>query len=203
VSARRIDSDRPSTRALRATKSGAHRGGPAHREQLAHRGGLARRAFGGLGWWLRTYHFAGVSTLVTLGAVAIATFAGFQAARSAHASSKTSALDLKIEERAKYGWTITVHPEGDRYVLRNMATRPHATVDRPNRSGILWILGQNENGPNLPHTTAAAMVPSRMPQALVPLATKFDPASPCEPAAIEEHAALVSTILVEGLRLLP
>lgn len=79
-------------------------------------------AFGGLGWWLRTYHFAGVSTLVTLGAVAIATFAGFQAARSAHASSKTSALALKNEERAKYGWTITVHPEGDRYVLRNMGT---------------------------------------------------------------------------------
>ena len=39
------------------------------------------------------------------------------------------------------------------------------------------------------------------PQALQPLATKFDPTSPREPAAIDEHAALVSTILVEGLRL--
>jgi AcrR family transcriptional regulator len=39
------------------------------------------------------------------------------------------------------------------------------------------------------------------PHALLPLATKFDPASPCEPAAIEEHARLVSTIVVEGLRL--
>lgn len=39
------------------------------------------------------------------------------------------------------------------------------------------------------------------PHALQPLATKFDPASPCEPAAIEEHARLVSTIVVEGLRL--
>src|ERR1700741_4557057 len=41
------------------------------------------------------------------------------------------------------------------------------------------------------------------PQALQPLATKFDPTSPREPAAIDEHAALVSTILVEGLRLPP
>jgi len=41
------------------------------------------------------------------------------------------------------------------------------------------------------------------PYALVPLATKFDPASPCEPAAIEEHARLVSTVVVEGLRLKP
>ncbi len=41
------------------------------------------------------------------------------------------------------------------------------------------------------------------PQALVPLAMKFDAASPFEPAAIEEHARLVSTLLVEGLRLPP
>lgn len=39
------------------------------------------------------------------------------------------------------------------------------------------------------------------PHALVPLATKFDPMSPCEPATIHEHADLVSTVLVEGLRL--
>jgi TetR/AcrR family transcriptional regulator len=39
------------------------------------------------------------------------------------------------------------------------------------------------------------------PYALLPLATKFDPASPQEPAAIEQHATLVSTILVQGLRL--
>jgi TetR/AcrR family transcriptional regulator len=41
------------------------------------------------------------------------------------------------------------------------------------------------------------------PHSLVPLATKFDPISPCGPAAIEEHANLVATILVEGLRLSP
>src|ERR1700751_3718633 len=41
------------------------------------------------------------------------------------------------------------------------------------------------------------------PHALVPLATKFDPTSPFELAAIEEHARLVSTVLVDGLRLAP
>jgi AcrR family transcriptional regulator len=41
------------------------------------------------------------------------------------------------------------------------------------------------------------------PNALVPLATKFDPTSPSDPAAVEEHARLVSTVLVEGLRLAP
>src|ERR1700739_1072525 len=41
------------------------------------------------------------------------------------------------------------------------------------------------------------------PHALVPLATKFDPTSPSEPAAIEEHARLVSTLRGEGLRLWP
>jgi AcrR family transcriptional regulator len=41
------------------------------------------------------------------------------------------------------------------------------------------------------------------PHALVPLAAKFDPTSPSEPAAVEQHATLVSTILVEGLRLPP
>jgi AcrR family transcriptional regulator len=35
---------------------------------------------------------------------------------------------------------------------------------------------------------------------LVPLATLFDPVSPCEPATIEEHARLVADVIVEGLR---
>lgn len=38
------------------------------------------------------------------------------------------------------------------------------------------------------------------PYSLVPLATRFDAASPCGLGAIEEHARLVSTIVVEGLR---
>jgi hypothetical protein len=35
----------------------------------------------------------------------------------------------------------------------------------------------------------------------VPLATKFDATSPFEPSAVEEHAQLVSALLVDGLRL--
>jgi AcrR family transcriptional regulator len=38
---------------------------------------------------------------------------------------------------------------------------------------------------------------------LVPLALLFDPAPPGDPAAIEEHARLVSDLIVEGLRLEP
>lgn len=39
------------------------------------------------------------------------------------------------------------------------------------------------------------------PYALIPLATHFDSTDPCEPGAIEAHAQLVSTMIVEGLRL--
>jgi TetR/AcrR family transcriptional regulator len=38
---------------------------------------------------------------------------------------------------------------------------------------------------------------------LVPLATLFDPSPPGDPAAIEEHARLMSDLIVEGLRLVP
>jgi hypothetical protein len=38
---------------------------------------------------------------------------------------------------------------------------------------------------------------------LAPLAALFDSAPPCDPAAIEEHARLVSDLIVEGLWLRP
>jgi hypothetical protein len=38
---------------------------------------------------------------------------------------------------------------------------------------------------------------------LLPLAILFDPAPPGDPAAIDEHARLVSDVIVEGLRLHP
>ena len=38
---------------------------------------------------------------------------------------------------------------------------------------------------------------------LVPLATLLDPAPPNDPAAIEQQADIVSTVLIEGLRLSP
>jgi len=36
---------------------------------------------------------------------------------------------------------------------------------------------------------------------LVPLATLFDPASPCDPVAVEQHAQLMSDVIIQGLRL--
>lgn len=78
--------------------------------------------FGGIGWWLRVYQYATNSTLVALGAVAFSCIAAFQAYRSAQAATKTSALAQLNEERAKFRWEIDVHPDGDRYVLRNRGT---------------------------------------------------------------------------------
>ena len=41
------------------------------------------------------------------------------------------------------------------------------------------------------------------PFSLVPLATLFDPLPPNDPAAIEEQADIVSTVIIDGLRLPP
>lgn len=85
--------------------------------------------FGGLDLWLWKYHQSPAATLVGIGALGVACFAQFQASRSAHNATRAFALARSAEkraqaneERAKYGWVITVHPEGDRYVLRNTGT---------------------------------------------------------------------------------
>ncbi|MCV7068325.1 hypothetical protein H7H51_26100 [Mycolicibacterium farcinogenes] len=85
--------------------------------------------FGGFDLWLWKHYHSPAATLVAVGALGVACFAQFQASRSAHNSTKASVLAHSAEaraqaneERAKYGWTITVHPEGDRYVLRNTGT---------------------------------------------------------------------------------
>lgn len=85
--------------------------------------------FGAFDVWLWKHYHSPAATLVAVGALGVACFAQFQASRSAHNSSKASTLAHSAEaraqaneERAKYGWTITVHPEGDRYVLRNTGT---------------------------------------------------------------------------------
>lgn len=115
--------------------------------------------FGCLGWWLRTYQSAADPTLVALGAVGIACFAGFQASRSAHAASKSSALAQRNEERLKYGWDITVHPEGDRYVLRNMGTLTAHDVRFINvdpRTRIEFEQHEGEQGPTIPRGQSVA-----------------------------------------------
>lgn len=85
--------------------------------------------FGGLDLWLWKYHQSPAATLVGVGALGVASFAQFQAFRSGHNATRALALARSAEnraqaneERAKYGWVITVHPEGDRYVLRNTGT---------------------------------------------------------------------------------
>jgi hypothetical protein len=57
-----------------------------------------------------------------LAAAAIALLAWFQSWRSADAATKSASIAEANEERSKYGWTITLHPNGDHYVLRNVGT---------------------------------------------------------------------------------
>lgn len=85
--------------------------------------------FGAFDFWLWKHHHSPAATLVAVGALGVACFAQFQASRSAHNALKASTLAhsaearaLANEERAKYGWTITVHPGGDRYVMCNTGT---------------------------------------------------------------------------------
>lgn len=78
--------------------------------------------YGMLAWWLRAYHHTSGTLLIALAAFAVSCFAQFQASRSTQNSTNALALARLNEERAKYGWMITVHPEGDRYVLRNTGT---------------------------------------------------------------------------------
>jgi membrane protein YdbS with pleckstrin-like domain len=56
--------------------------------------------YGILAWWLRGYHHTSGAVLIALGAFAVSCFAQFQASRSAHNSSKTTALAQLNEERA-------------------------------------------------------------------------------------------------------
>jgi hypothetical protein len=57
-----------------------------------------------------------------LAAAAIALLAWFQSWRSANAATKSASIAEANEERSKYGWTITLHPNGDHYVVRNVDT---------------------------------------------------------------------------------
>lgn len=78
--------------------------------------------FGGFDLWLWKHYHSPAATLIAVGAFGVACFAQFQASRSTQNSTNAFALARLNEERAKYHWTITVHPEGDRYVLRNTGT---------------------------------------------------------------------------------
>jgi hypothetical protein len=92
-------------------------------------------AFAGLGWWLLVKTPAEPQDLITLGAVAFACLAWFQSRRSANAATANAALAQLNEERSKYGWTITLHPNGDHYVLRNIGTLAAHLARRLDQSG--------------------------------------------------------------------
>ena len=89
-----------------------------------------------LGVWLLGFTPAEPKDLVALAALAVAALACFlsyrsagaattsaaAATKSADASTKSAAIAAANEERSKYGWEITLHPDGDHYVLRNVGT---------------------------------------------------------------------------------
>ncbi|MFC4377750.1 TetR/AcrR family transcriptional regulator [Nocardia halotolerans] len=83
------------------------------------------------------------------------------------------------------------------YIFENYV-RP--TEDR------LWSLARHLMAENIirpiPQRTLHFLIThgGTAPYSQVPLALHFDPASPLDPAAVEQHADLVSTILIDGLR---
>jgi hypothetical protein len=115
--------------------------------------------YAGLAWWLRVYHHTSGAVLIAMGAFVVSCFAQFQASRSAHNSAKTTALAQLNEERAKYGWKITVHPDGDRYVLRNMGTLTANDVRFINidpHTHLNFQQHEGDQGPTVPPGQAVA-----------------------------------------------
>lgn len=115
--------------------------------------------FGAFDLWLWKHHHSPAATLVAVGALGVACFAQFQASRSAQNSTNAFALARLNEERAKYGWTITVHPEGDRYVLRNTGTSAAHDVRFINvapETHIYFEQHEGEDGPSIASGHAVA-----------------------------------------------
>jgi hypothetical protein len=86
--------------------------------------------------WLLAFTPAEPKDLIAVVAVVVACLAWYQSYRSAQAATtsagastksadaatKSAAIATAHEERSKYGWTVTLHPNGDHYVLRNIGT---------------------------------------------------------------------------------
>lgn len=120
---------------------------------------LIALVYGVLAWWLRVYNHTSGAVLIALGAFAVSCFAQFQASRSFHNTARTAALAQLNEERAKYGWKITVHPEGNRYVLRNMGTVTAHDVRFINvdpHTFIQFEQHEGDKGPTVPSGQAVA-----------------------------------------------
>lgn len=120
-------------------------------------------AFGVAAWAMHVFTKAELRDYITLGAVGIACVAWVQAARSANAATKTAALAELNEERKKYGWAIAVHPDGDRYVLRNTGTLVAHDVKFvvDEYTFVEFEHHEGEQGPDIAVTRRRSMRPSR------------------------------------------
>src|SRR5690242_7058931 len=74
---------------------------------------------GAVGLWGLVFPPADPKIFINVAALVIAGYAWFESRRSSDAASKSATIADANEERSKYGWAITLHPNGDHYVLRN------------------------------------------------------------------------------------
>lgn len=105
-----------------------------------------------VGWFLMTRPTYEPKDLITLGAVAVAGVACLQAWRSATAATQNARLAKRTEELGRYGWTITLHPNGDHFVLRNTGTLAAQDVQFANVADfahVEFVRHEGESGPEI------------------------------------------------------
>jgi hypothetical protein len=112
---------------------------------------LALVAIAAVGWgiWLVRPH-AELKDWIALAAVVISLSAWLQARRSANAATKNAALAQRNEERSRYGWSVVLHPNGDRYVLRNTGTLDAHDVRFANQADFAAISFYHHDGESGP-----------------------------------------------------
>ncbi|KMV14514.1 hypothetical protein ACT17_29915 [Mycolicibacterium conceptionense] len=70
-----------------------------------------------------------VSGLIAFGALCIATAAWRETRRSADADHRSAGIAEAQEERLRYGWSVSLHPNGSHYELRNTGTTAAQAVE--------------------------------------------------------------------------
>jgi hypothetical protein len=126
-----------------------------------------------LGLWLLAFTPANPQDFIALVAVVVAGLAWFQSYRSANAatlsadaatksadaSTISAAIAESDEERSKYGWKITLHPDGDHYVLRNAGTLAAHDVKFKNGDELpraRFLVHDGDEGPSIQPREAKA-----------------------------------------------
>ncbi|OBG24071.1 hypothetical protein A5768_22115 [Mycolicibacterium fortuitum] len=79
-----------------------------------------------------------VSPAISLGALVVAAAAWRQTRRSADADHRSVGIAEAQEERLRYGWSVSLHPNGSHYELRNTGTAAAHAVEL---SGDFWRIG--------------------------------------------------------------